>query len=352
MIDSRPSRAAMMAASLTMLDRSAPANPAVTRARASSDSGVAIGMPLECSLRMARRPVSAGRPTCTRRSKRPGRSRAVSSMSSRLVAAITTTRSRSPKPSSSTSSWLSVPSRSESAPPAAAAAGAADGVDLVEEDDRAGVALAGEGEQVADAGRADTHVGVHEVRAREREERDAGLAGDGLGEQRLAGSRRAVKDHAARHARADLEEAVRVGEEQHHLLELLDGLVAARDVVEAHRGRLDLGVLADLAVARHAAARAALGGARHAAHERDAAERQHRDDRDPEGQQQVAHQGAEARARGGRRGRLEHGDAVRPQRCARGRRPPEACWAWPPWWPRPRAARSPVPPSAGGSAPR
>ena len=45
-------------------------------------------------------------------------------------------------------------------------------------------------------------------------------------------------------------EALGLAEEDHDLLELLDGLVAAGDVGEAHRGRLDLGVLADLAVRR------------------------------------------------------------------------------------------------------
>ncbi len=53
-----------------------------------------------------------------RRSKRPGRSRAVSRMSGRLVAAMTTTPESAPKPSISTRSWLSVASRS-SLPPMA-----------------------------------------------------------------------------------------------------------------------------------------------------------------------------------------------------------------------------------------
>src|SRR3712207_2339475 len=40
---------------------------------------------------MASRSTSVGRPTCTRRSKRPGRSRAGSRVSAKLVAAMTTT---------------------------------------------------------------------------------------------------------------------------------------------------------------------------------------------------------------------------------------------------------------------
>ena len=65
----------------------------------------------------------------------------------------------------------------------------ADGVDLVDEDDgrRVGLGLL---EQVADPGGADTDEHLDEVRAGDRVERHAGLAGDGPGEQRLAGARR------------------------------------------------------------------------------------------------------------------------------------------------------------------
>ncbi len=62
---------------------------------------------------MLRRPPTSGGETNTWRSKRPGRSSAGSSFSSRLEAAITTTWSVEAKPSISTSSWLSVCSRSE-----------------------------------------------------------------------------------------------------------------------------------------------------------------------------------------------------------------------------------------------
>src|SRR5579875_884523 len=61
---------------------------------------------------MARRPFQSGRSTVTRRSKRPGRSSALSRPSGRLVAAITTTAWRVSKPSISTSNWLRVCSRS------------------------------------------------------------------------------------------------------------------------------------------------------------------------------------------------------------------------------------------------
>ena len=75
------------------------------------------------------------------------------------------------------------------------AAVTADGVDLVDEDDgrRVGLGLL---EQVADAAGADADEHLDEVRAGDREERHAGLAGDGAGEQRLAGAGRAVEQDA------------------------------------------------------------------------------------------------------------------------------------------------------------
>ena len=68
-----------------------------------------------------------------------------------------------------------------------AAAPLADRVDLVDEDDR-GRGLAGR-EQVADPRRAHPDEHLHEARARQREERNVGLARDGPRQQRLAGSR-------------------------------------------------------------------------------------------------------------------------------------------------------------------
>ena len=63
------------------------------------------------------RAPSSGRSTITRRSKRPGRKRAGSSTSGRLVAARTIVRSLRVKPSISDRSWLSVCSRSSFPPP-------------------------------------------------------------------------------------------------------------------------------------------------------------------------------------------------------------------------------------------
>ena len=109
----------------------------------------------------------------------------------------------------------------------AGAAVAADGVDLVHEDD-AGRVLLGLLEEVAHAGGADADEHLDEVRAGDREERHARLAGDRAGEQRLAGARRAVEQHALRDAGAERLELLRVLEELLDLVELLDRLVDAR----------------------------------------------------------------------------------------------------------------------------
>src|SRR5689334_10521881 len=76
----------------------------------------------------------------------------------------------------------------------AGAALAPRGVELVDEDDR-GSRLASLAEQVAHARRADAHERLDELRARKREEGGVGLARDGLGEQRLAGTWRPHQQH-------------------------------------------------------------------------------------------------------------------------------------------------------------
>ena len=118
------------------------------------------------------------------------------------------------------------------------AAVAADGVDLVHEDD-AGRVLLGLLEQVAHARGADADEHLDEVRARDREERHARLAGDRAGEQRLTGARRPVEQHALRDARAERLELLRVLEELLDLVELLDRLVDTGDVAEGDLRRVD-----------------------------------------------------------------------------------------------------------------
>ena len=139
----------------------------------------------------------------------------------------------------------------------AGAAVAADGVDLVHEDD-AGRVLLGLLEEVAHARGADADEHLDEVRARDREERHARLAGDRAREQRLAGARRAVEQHALGDARAERLELLRVLEELLDLVELLDRLVDAGDVAEGDLRRVDRHALGARLAERHDLRAAAL----------------------------------------------------------------------------------------------
>ena len=66
-----------------------------------------------------------------------------------------------------------------------------------------GDVLLGRLEHVADAAGADADEHLDELRAVDREERHARLAGHGAGQQRLAGARRAHQQHALGHAAAE-----------------------------------------------------------------------------------------------------------------------------------------------------
>ena len=102
---------------MTRLARSAPVKPGVWPARTIRSMCLARGFPLVCTRRIWARPSRSGRSTTIWRSKRPGRRRAGSRMSGRLVAAIRMMLSLASKPSISTSSWLRVCSRSSWPPP-------------------------------------------------------------------------------------------------------------------------------------------------------------------------------------------------------------------------------------------
>ena len=157
----------------------------------------------------------------------------------------------------------------------AAASLTADGVDLVDEDDRGGDLL-GLVEQVAHAARAHADVELDKVRARDRQELDVRLARDGLGQQRFARARRADEQHALGDARAHGRVGLRVLEEVDDLAELLLLLVAARDVGE---GLFVLLVDAD-ARARLAELRKAPGAAARLLHHRRPEPHRQRDEDD------------------------------------------------------------------------
>ena len=123
---------------------------------------------------------------------------------------------------------------------AAAAALGADGVDLVDEDDRR-ACPGGPWRRGRGRGPAPTPTYISTKSEPDiGEERGARLAGDGLGEQRLAGAGRSVEHQAGRHLGAEPPVAPAALEEVDELGGLLHGLVAAGDVAEAHRRQLAL----------------------------------------------------------------------------------------------------------------
>ena len=121
---------------------------------------------------------------------------------------------------------------------AAAQAGSAltsHGIDLIDEDDRRGLGL-GLLKEVTHTAGADTHEHLDKVGTRDAKERHARLAGNGLGQQRFTGARRANQQHATRDLGAQLAIAIRIAQKVTDLLELLDCLVHAGNVF-----KLDLG---------------------------------------------------------------------------------------------------------------
>ena len=98
------------------------------------------------------------------------------------------------------------------------------GVDLVDEDD-AGCLLLRLLEHVAYPRRAHAHEHLHEVRAGDREERHLRLAGNGLGQQGLAGTRGTYHQNAPRDAPAQALKFARIAQELHQFLHVFLGLI-------------------------------------------------------------------------------------------------------------------------------
>ena len=145
---------------------------------------------------------------------------------------------------------------------------AADGIDLVDEDDGP-AELAGGVEQVADAARSDPDEHLHEVRSGHGEERHAGFAGHGAGDERLSRSRRADEQDALGDSRPDLSEPLGLLEEVDDLTDLLLDALVSGDIGE-RGGRPLAGVRLGLAPADgHDAAHLALGPTLHPDEEAD-----------------------------------------------------------------------------------
>ena len=141
----------------------------------------------------------------------------------------------------------------------------ADGVDLIDEDDARRLLL-GLLEHVTHTGGTDTDEHLDEVRTGDAEERHLGFTGDRLGEQGLAGTRRAYHQDATRNLTAKTLELAGILEEVDQLLDLFLRFVTACDVAE---GGLDLVLAQQLGLGLAEAHRATLAGAAtlHLAHE-------------------------------------------------------------------------------------
>ena len=107
----------------------------------------------------------------------------------------------------------------------------AHGVDFVDEDN-AGRVLLGLFEHIAHPGCADTDEHLHEVRTGDGKERHLGLAGDGLGQQRLAGTGRTDHQHPARNLAPKFLEFAGITQEFHQFSDFFLGLVHASDIRE------------------------------------------------------------------------------------------------------------------------
>ena len=163
----RRARAAKIAASLHRLARSAPASPdGLARDQSRGRRRRASGLVRVWTRMIASRPTTSGGETRIWRSKRPGRSSAGSSFSSRLEAAITTSDAGRVEAVHLDEQLVE---RLLALGVVVRAALGADRVELVDEDDR-GLRLARLGEQAPDARRAQAGEHLDERRGRLREE--------------------------------------------------------------------------------------------------------------------------------------------------------------------------------------
>ncbi len=113
----------------------------------------------------------------------------------------------------------------------AVAAVAPDGVYLVNEND-AGRGFFALLEHVADARSAHAHEHLHKIRAADGEEGNVGFAGNGPGQQRFAGARRAHHQHALGNAAAEFLKFFRVAQKLDQFLHFFLGFLHASHIAE------------------------------------------------------------------------------------------------------------------------
>src|SRR3989344_1236478 len=165
---------------------------------------------------------------------------------------------------------LVVPAAQPSAPLAAHR------VYLIDEENGRGGALRGlEGVAGSGCAYADEH--LNELRGRDIKERPARLARDRAGEKRLPRARRAHEEHAARDARADVQELFWILQKINDLLEFLLRLFEARDVLKGRTILLAAREAQVRAAERERLVHAALRLAEH--EEKDAADDEKRHER-------------------------------------------------------------------------
>src|SRR4029079_7684625 len=111
------------------------------------------------------------------------------------------------------------------------AALAADGVDLVDEDDRRRTLLRGI-EQIANAASADADEHLNELGAGDGIEGDARFAGDAAGQERLARPGGTIEEHALGHPAAELLELFGILQELDDFHQIGFDAFDARDVLE------------------------------------------------------------------------------------------------------------------------
>ena len=159
------------------------------------------------------------------------------------------------------------------------AARPADGVDLIDEDDRRGD-FARFGEELAHPAGADADDHFDELRCAGAEERHIGFACRRAGEQRFARAWRPGEQHALRRARSDPAVLRRVSQKVDHFVNLGLDLVDASDVGERDTHRLRVNRFA-WATSKKTAAHRALLAPEHP--EIEPEKQQHR----PDGEQQI-----------------------------------------------------------------
>ena len=108
-------------------------------------------------------------------------------------------------------------------------------IDLINEDD-GGCIFLGLSKEVSHARRSHTDKHLDEVRTRNGIERDIGFACHGPRQQSLAGSRRAIEKNTLRDAGTDLLELLGILQELLDFVELLDGFIRPRHILERDRG--------------------------------------------------------------------------------------------------------------------